>query len=102
MVKEKFVSFPNDFCRSRYKIYPRFGDLFLSCFCSGVFVHILRKTRLMTCLSILKLPIQNHTGWRKYVKFRLSIVKQVLEIDTELQGDSHFSDQSDNNLINYF
>lgn len=42
------------------------------------------------------------SGWRKYVKFRLSIVKQVLEIDTELQGDSHFSDQSDNNLINYF
>ncbi|KAL0772480.1 hypothetical protein Bca101_037631 [Brassica carinata] len=51
------------------------------------------KTRLMTCLSILKLPIQNHTGWRKYVKFRLSIVKQVLEIDTELQETYHWFDE---------
>lgn len=83
---------------------PRFGDLLLSFFLFR-FLHAYPKGNKVDYLSLYLEVADSESlpsGWRKYVKFRLSIVKQNLKSDTELQGDSHFSDQSANNLINYF
>ena len=91
MVKDKFL-FLTCFCRSRYIIIHSFDDLFLLVFFRRLYAYPKGDNcdYLSLYLEVVdwkSLP----SGWRRFVKLRLSVVKQSYDIDSVMKGDScHF------------